>query len=357
MDPGATWPQVLDRVGTVGQVASATPLTLGEGPEAGARVLDVRTIEGLHATVLLDRGMDLGQAWYRGTPLAWIAPTAAAQPAAGASGDWRSSFHGGLLVTAGTQNVGEPCEADGLSHPLHGALSSIPASDVRWSVAAGLSSEVVVEGAVREIGALGVEVELRRRLRFSIGRPRLVLEDAVTNLADRAATLMLLYHVNLGWPVVDAGSRLFGWPETVRPRAGDEAAAAALGEHDRFVAPTEGWPSQVFEHVDEQAPQSRTVGVVNPAYEATDGLAVALTYRPAELPRLWRWRMLGRGTYLTAIEPANCSLGGRAAAVHGREDLVTLAPGDTRQFTIGFEVGTGPSARRMAVDDRDLRDP
>lgn len=346
MDLGLSWAQALDRVGTVEQLASATPVTLTDGPAAGVRALEVRTINGMHSTVLLDRGMDLGQTWYRGVPLAWTSPTGPVHPRAG-RGDWLASFHGGLLVTAGTQNVGEPGEADGIQHSLHGALSHIPARDVRWTVT-GSPPAVVVEGTVREVRVLGVDVEVRRQLRFDVGQPRLVLEDAITNLADRPALLMLLYHINLGWPVVDEHSELFGWPEAVRPRAGDQAAEAAMAEHDRFHGPSAGWQSQVFEHVDLARPLTRTVGVVNPRCAATGGLAVAVTYRPGELTRLWRWRMFGRRTYLLAIEPATCGLAGREAALRDGEQLVTLAPGVTHHYGVTVTAGAGAAARALA---------
>jgi hypothetical protein len=175
-----------------------------------------------------------------------------------------------------------------------------------------------------------------------------VLEDEVTNLGDRPAALMLLYHINLGWPVVDEHSQLFGWPHIVRPRPGDRAAKAAMGEHDRFERPVADWPSQVFEHVGLSDNESLTVGVINPKYTPTDGVAVAVTYSAQQLPRLWRWRMFGRRTYLLSVEPATCSLDGRDAARRAGETIAVLAPGESRQFRIEFTVGVGDDARRMA---------
>jgi len=352
MSLNATWEQVLDRVGTVDQVASATPVTLTEGSASGVRALDVRTIDGLHATVLLDRGMDIAQAWYRGAPLAWTSPTGPVHPAFAAGGDWLASFHGGLLVTCGTQNLGHACVVDGVRHSFHGAVSNTPARGVRWSVERDPPA-VVVEGVVREVRVLGADVELRRRLRFEVASPRLLVEDAVTNLDDRPAPLLLLYHLNLGWPVIDASSRLFGWPAAVRALPGDrwsEAAsdaAIAAGDHDRFAPPTPDWPIQVFEHAGEDDADSRTVGVLNPAYEPTDGLAVAVTYRPSELPYLRRWRMLRRRTYLMGIEPCTSPVGGREE-LHERGLLPLLAPGETRRFSVSFTVGAGDAARGLA---------
>ncbi|HEU4702943.1 MAG TPA: DUF4432 family protein [Conexibacter sp.] len=347
---GLAWDALLDRVGTVDQVAAATPVTLTEGSAAGVRALDVRTIDGLHATVLLDRGMDIAQAWYRGAPLAWVSPTGPAHPAFAAGGDWLSSFHGGLLVTCGTQNVGEPCVVDGVAHTFHGALSNIPARGVRWGIEHdGETPALVVEGVVREVRVLGVDMELRRRLRFELASPRLTIEDAFTNLGAAPAPLLLIYHFNLGWPLIDAGSRLFGLPSTTLPAPEHPASEAALAEHDRFEPPTPGWPVQVFQHVHEEDVEHPKVGVINPSYSPTDGLALAIDYPAADLPFLGRWRMFGRRTYVMGIEPATCAAGNRETLLRDGAPLLTLAPGETHRVTVALTAGVGEAARELAA--------
>ncbi len=86
------------------------PVTLADGPERGVRAADVRTGDGLNFTVLLDRGMDIGPAEYRGIPLAWISPTGPISPAfydpRGIG--WLRTFHGGLLTTCGLTQTGVP---------------------------------------------------------------------------------------------------------------------------------------------------------------------------------------------------------------------------------------------------------
>ena len=44
------------------------------------------------------------------------------------------------------------------------------------------------------------------------------------------------------------------------------------------------------------------------------GIGVRWTYPTANLPYLMEWKMMGNGTYVVGVEPANCNgLGGRAA--------------------------------------------
>jgi hypothetical protein len=68
------------------------------------------------------------------------------------------------------------------------------------------------------------------------------------------------------------------------------------------------------------------------------GLSLAVRFRPAELPALFQWKMLGSGTYVLGLEPANCpAIEGRATA-RERGQLPILSPGESRSYTLEFEV-------------------
>jgi Domain of unknown function (DUF4432) len=90
-----------DRLGHLDQVALAT-----ERP-----AIDARVLAGIELRIHPDRGLDLGAAWFRGVPLAWIA---AAGEGGADSTDWRAAWGGGLLTTCGLDNVGAPSEGIGL---------------------------------------------------------------------------------------------------------------------------------------------------------------------------------------------------------------------------------------------------
>ena len=95
-------------LGDLSQVASAREVRLMDGSEDGVRAIDVRVAGGIHAMVLVDRGMDIGPAWFEGYPLGWQSPTGIVHPAFFRDDVWLRSFHGGLMFTAGLQNVRPP---------------------------------------------------------------------------------------------------------------------------------------------------------------------------------------------------------------------------------------------------------
>jgi hypothetical protein len=310
------------------------------------RALDVRVAGGLHVLVLTDRGMDLGPAWHLGQPLAWISPTGPVHPSFGTVDTWLRAFHGGLLVTAGLQNVGPRCDEDGQAHGLHGRASGTPARNVRWEVREDGDGPVVeVSGTVREADVFGADLVLTRTLSFSVGKPAVELRDEVENRGFADTPLMILYHVNLGWPVVDDHARFIAPDRSVR--AFDELAAPHVARHEVVGPPTPGAQPEVYEHLLHGDGDVATVGVVNERFAPTGGLGVSIAYRPAQLPRLWHWRMRGQGMYLTGVEPANCGIRGRDAELaEGAVDV--LAPGERRRFDLTLTAHAGHAAAQFA---------
>lgn len=331
------------KVGDVAQVAQVRPFRYDDGPEAGTKALDIRMAGGVHAVVLADRGMDLGPVWVDGHPLGWISGTGPAHPAYGSDADWLRLYHGGLMVTAGLENVGLPCEDDGVSHGLHGRISVIPARNVHWHVPADDPNALEVVGTVREVTVHGADLALTRTYRFRAGSKSFSIHDEITNLGFAPTPLLLLYHFNIGYPVVDAGAELFA--PAHKAVAFDEGSKSSVGKHLSVVEPSASAAVEVFELALAKSPARWvTAGIVNRGFG--DGIGIGISYRLDQLPRLWEWRMLGEGRYLIGIEPSNCGLAGRAAE-RSAGTLSYLAPGERRAFDLVVTAATGAAVDRL----------
>lgn len=327
------------RVGDLSQLASTRAGRLADGSEDGVRIVDARASGGLSAVVLADRGLDLGDVWATGYQVGWRSTTGAVHPAYFDDATWLRSFHGGLLTTCGLQNVGLPSEDEGVSHGLHGRISNLPARNVVHRVIeedGRLCAEV--SGEVRETDVFGADLLLRRRIRLPVGETVVHVEDEVVNQGFAPTPLLILYHVNVGYPVVADGARLLGPPAEVVGR--DEAAAAILAQHATFSAPQDGAREHVFEHrLREPGASSASISVVNPDFAPTGGIAVTVSWDPRQLPRLWQWRMLRTGMYVTGLEPANCGLAGRAA--ERQAGFRMLEPGSSQRCGVTIRVSLG----------------
>ncbi len=277
---GSTIDEVRRRTGSLAQVAGVEASVRTDGPDAGTRRL--RMIAGeLEVELLPDRGLDIGQVRHRGVPLAWVSPTGWPRPGLGGFG---ASFGGGLVTTCGLLSFGPPSvDAEG-EHPQHGRYSGIAASVTRAEV---VEDAVIVEATVVEATVLGAHLELRRRIRLPFGEGRIELRDEIVNSGSRPVEPMVLYHVNLGWPVVDEGSVLRSPAERVLAR--DAAAEAGLATWAEFPAPVAHYPEQVFAH--EVPPDRRVCAEV----VARSGLGIRISFDTTVLPGLFQWRVAQEG--------------------------------------------------------------
>lgn len=315
-------------VGNPDQLAVARESVSGLDRGHPQRALDLQVLGGLSVRLLPDRGLDVAAAWWDGLPLAWVSRVGeVSRRPTDASEDWIRAFGGGLVTTCGLQNVGRPAEGFG----QHGAFSSTPASEVSVTRAVvGDDLALTVTGLVEEADALDTFLECRRTVTTRTGSARLTVTDVVTNHGALDVAAPMLYHVNLGAPVWSPGARLEvpGRTDTV-PR--DDDARRALDVWDTAPDPSPEGRERVFEHHIEASPgvDERRVRVVND----TLGIAVTVAWDAAAMPRLHQWVHPRSGVYVLGVEPANCSVLGRAAdRAEGR--LPTLAAGASRTTSL-----------------------
>ena len=209
-----------ERIGHADQVALVT----------GERAIDIRVYRGIDLRLHADRGLDIGAAWFRGFPLAWIS---SAGEGGTPAGEWRDAWGGGLLTTCGLDNVGAPSEGFG----LHGTYTFLPARDVSTERS---EDEVACSATIEDPRGLRVERTIRTRL----GEGRVELTDRTVNGTDHQLEAPVLYHVNLGWPLWDVGARLESDADAVVPRDDD-----AAGHSWAAGPPPAASPERVWEHV------------------------------------------------------------------------------------------------------------
>lgn len=329
--------EILRRVGDISQLAGAQAFELVDGSERGVRGVRLYNAAGLDVTCLTDRGMALTDVHFRGVPLAFQTSVGLPHPAFSEplGLGWLRTWPGGFLTPCGLTQVGSPNVDGGQELGQHGRVASIPARSVSWGVTwDGEECLIWVKGVVRETAVFGENLALIRRIWTRLDSPSLWIDDRVENLGFSPAPLMFLQHVNLGFPLVGPEAKLALPEHTTQPRNAD--AQPGLEHCLEFDDPQPGYREQVFYHdLRPDADGQVSVRLENPAACAGKPLAVELRYARSEYPLLVEWKMMGEGTYVVGLEPANCHVDGRAWE---RENgtLQSLAPQETRHF--GLEI-------------------
>lgn len=346
---GRSWTrqELVEYVSKTSQLGGVRLGELQNGIARGVRTAEFETGSGFGFTVLLDRGMDIAAAKYRGASLVWESSTGPAHPSRYEPQGlgWLRTFHGGLVATCGLTYAGAPTLDQDEELGLHGRINHLPAGEV-WADGGwrGDEYEMWVRGRMRQAVVFGEDLTLTRRISARLGESRLFIRDIVENRGFQRTPHMILYHCNFGFPLLAAGSELISASEEVVPR--DEVAAPNLDIHATYEAPVDGYKEQVFYHdmiADEQG--YVTVILANRNFSGGQGLGAYVRYRQAELPRFIQWKNVCKGTYVTGFEPANCLVEGRDKD-RERGILQFLDPGEQREYSL--EIGVLPN--NAAID-------
>lgn len=346
--------ELLRRVGHISQVGGVHLLASEDGPSRGVRYLEFRTGSGFHFKVAIERGMDVGYCDYKGQSLAWIPSTMLPGPwyfEQQSHFGWLRTALGGFNNSSGMVHIGNPETADVSrynfparaeeTYGVHDRMAMLPGQLMsygeRWE-----GDECILEavGRVVQAQAYGENLILTRRYTAKLGESRFCMHDEIENAGFLPAEHMLLYHINIGFPVVDDGSELIA-PVTKPPAIPDGLPISDPNEYSYFISPQKDWQLQGFElEMAAEADGAVPVAIVN-----KNNFGVYVVYNREQMPQYLEWRMMGEGQYAVGIEPCTNTFGRDIARELGQ--LITLQPGEKHIYDL--EVGVLDGAASVSV--------
>ncbi len=225
---------------------------------------------------------------------------------------WLRTFFGGLLTTCGLTYAGAPGVDQGVELGLHGRYSTTPARllalEGEWD---GDEYLMLARGQVEEVSVFGDKLRLTRTIATKLGAGNLSIHDKVENIGSQKSPLMMLYHINGGFPVVDEATWLISTSVLIQSR--DEEARMGKKEYDRFQAPAADYKEKCYFHTMKTDENGYAyVALINEKFDGGRGIGLYTKYQTENLPKLIEWKMMGEGEYVVGTEPGNVHVGGRA---------------------------------------------
>ena len=329
--------ELMQHVGNISQVAGIKAYTLRDGRAKGVDAFDVKVGNGFNFTVLADRAMDIAWMEYNGMPVGYITKAGISNPQyyQSNSNEGLRNFYAGVLTTCGMSNVGPSEVSDDKELGIHGRLANIPAFNSFYETSWDKDELVMtMKGKMQEAVLFGENLILSREITAKTGQTTVVIKDEIENQSFQDTPFMILYHINLGFPLVSETSKLIA--PIIKAVARDAEAAKGIENYDSFQAPTQNYAEQVFFHnVAAGEDGSTCAGIINEALN----LGVCIKYNKNELPFLTEWKSMGQQDYVVGVEPGNCvPIGRNATRANG--DLVILKPGEKRNITVEISVLT-----------------
>jgi hypothetical protein len=229
---------------------------------------------------------------------------------------------------------------------LHGRVALIPAHLSAYGEAwDGDECTLYCEGTVQQSTVFGEDLHVVRRIEAKVGGTTIVLKDRIINHGFYRTPHMLLYHVDVGHPVLAEGSRYVApiahsiWAAHV----GDEYRKQKVG-YRTMPAPTVNFREQVWQHeMVADAQGVVPVALVNDAI----GFGFMVETAKAEFPCQLQWQNFHAGHYTMGIEPVTNHVLGKAFAKQ-RDELIWLEHGEEKSYTTRFTALDGAAQLQEA---------
>ena len=315
-------------IGNPLQIRGAEKYVLQDGKGDGMHFLYIRNGLGLEAWISLDRAGDVSRISYKGdnygyfSPCGYVAPSYYDHVGAG----FLKSFTAGFFTTCGLTAVGSPCIDDGEDLPLHGTISHIPAQ-LQSIIETEDNMEITL--IIRDTTIFGRKLILKRIYNFSYTENSFEVNDTVTNEADAESPYMILYHCNLGYPLVSENSTVVVPNTNVVGR--DDHAQGYIESCLAMEKPQANYQERCYYFDVKAKNNTARVGIYNEDIQK----GLIMDYSKETRPCFTEWKMMGKTDYVLGLEPGNCTPDGRDV-LRKNKTLKFLESGESKTTTVRF---------------------
>ncbi|MBQ8203550.1 MAG: aldose 1-epimerase family protein [Clostridia bacterium] len=293
-----------DYIGNPLQIRGAEQYALKNGKGNGMRFLYIRNGLGLEAWLSLDRAGDVSRLSFGGDNFGFFSPCGYVAPQYydGKGSGFLKSFTAGFFTTCGLTAVGSPCVDDGEELGLHGTVSHIPAEligieETTQSLTVKLK---IIDGVI-----FGRKLVMNRVYTFSYTQNTFEVRDTVSNEGDTVSPYMIMYHCNMGYPLLSENSIVKIPNNKVTPR--NERAKGDLDNALNMEKPQAKYEECCFYYDMIEKKGVASAGI----YNKDISKGVVLSYNTNTLPCFTQWKMMGKTDYVLGLEPGNCTPDGR----------------------------------------------
>lgn len=310
-------------VGHPSQICGVEEVRLVGGKGEGMRLLQVRNGAGLEMTVSADRCADISRLFFKGDNMGYFSPAGYAAPSyyddKGAG--FLKSFTAGFLTTCGLAAVGSPCTDDGEDLPLHGTIGNTPCERIWWDED---EENIYIHARINDSAIFARKLVLKRVITIGKKANEFRITDTVENQGDTESPVMILYHMNMGYPLLSENAVLDIPSESVTPR--DDHAAEDIDTWSKILPPTPGFQEQCYFH---GFSSEGKASIYNPDI----GKGLTISFDTAHLDYFTQWKMMGYRDYVLGLEPGNCHPCGRDV-MRQEGKLKYLQPGETVTYEV-----------------------
>ncbi|MFA7032011.1 MAG: DUF4432 family protein [Bacilli bacterium] len=242
-----------------------------------------------------DRGLDILRVEYRGENVAFISKNGEISPSLiGTNGyQFVNSFPGGFLYTCGLDNCMGEDTIKGKKIQQHGTYTYLPAENLSYqTIEENGKLFLIISGIMHYTALFGANIELKRTITLEYGQSSFELVDEITNQSFASDEYIIMYHHNLGYPLLDEHAKL-----SIDHKAIDiYAPGSNINNWSNFESPKPRKPEEVFVH-------TINGGQKMHAELANNNHSVSIEWDGDKLPYMIQWKSMACQDYACGIEP------------------------------------------------------
>ena len=322
-------------IGHPDQLMRIKKIRMEDGKAAGVEMLDVQNRSGMHFDVNISRGMDIPYLDFHGENVGFISPCGVVAPEYfdDKGLGFLKSFTAGFLTTCGLKAAGAPCEYEGTSYGLHGNLSHTPAENVSYFIEEDEEKPcAVIRGTVKDAVIFGDKISLDREVRCFYKERKIILRDRVRNDGYKKVRQMILYHCNIGYPILTPKSEIY--IPALETKARNTHAQEGISNWMNPETADPDYEEMCYYHKLRADENNHAIAAVyNPEIET--GIAIEIDL--STLDHFVQWKMMGAGDYVMGLEPANTTIDGIEDAVNNGS-MKYLEPGEVKEYNLTFHI-------------------
>ena len=336
-------------LGHISQIGGVRRFKMLEGLSKGLEVIEVNNGSGLIFNVVVDKCLDIFNLSFKSNPVSFISAAGLVSPQYYDPHvyGWLKTFGGGLFVTCGLTNVGEPCTYDGDGYGLHGNISCIVAENVNvnqnW-----VNNEFCIEvsGKIRQVKSLVENIVIERKISAAMFKNEIRVMDTITNQGQTRRPFMILYHMNFGYPLVNPYS------EFVIPIQSTQGFNAYCEERKEqcleIPEPDNTYIEETYIHKVHSNNNRSGFCIINDKENPEFGVSV--TYPTDVLHNLGQNNFFREKEYFIAFEPCNNEIKG-AEYEKERGTLRYINPGETVSIELIIKLDTDTSSLKKEIEN------
>lgn len=313
-------------IGHMNQLYGVEEHRLVGGKKDGMRILEIKNGLGLEMTVSLDRGGDIARLSVNGKNLGYFSPCGYVHPSYydDKGNGFLKSFTAGFLTTCGLAAVGSPCIDEGESLPLHGSINNTPVEKYNYDIS---DNEIVVFETVLDEVIFSHKLMMEREIHISLKDNSFFIKDKITNKGDKEYPCMILYHMNMGYPLLSENAEIIIPSSEVIGRT--PLADSEISTWNKMCKPTMNYEERCYFH---KFNKESFASIYNK--DINTGLKIS--FDKDNLKYFTEWKMMGYRDYVLGLEPGNCHPDGRDK-MRKEGNLTILKPGEKVEYFVKIE--------------------